>query len=59
MTGLARPQLLTACRVLLQVGAAAQQPDHWATLQQWLSRQAAAPLLVVFENAEDSINLRV
>jgi hypothetical protein len=43
---------------LAQVGEVAQE-HKWAVLQGWLRRQAPTPLLVVFENAEDSVHLEV
>jgi hypothetical protein len=35
------------------------QVQEWSVLQGWLRRQAPAPLLVVFENAEDSVHVEV
>jgi hypothetical protein len=42
----------------VQVGEQTQE-QRWALLQGWLHRQAPAPLLVVFETAEDSVHLQV
>lgn len=42
----------------LQAGEpAVQQP--WGLLQGWLHKQEPVPLLVVFENAEDSVGVQV
>jgi hypothetical protein len=47
----------TGCH-LVQVDAGGQEQE-WGVLQGWLRRQAPAPLLVVFENAEDSVHVEV
>jgi hypothetical protein len=50
--------IMNLYNVWAQVGEVAQE-HKWAVLQGWLRRQAPTPLLVVFENAEDSVHLEV
>jgi hypothetical protein len=51
--------ILKHCTALVQVGMPAVSQQRWSMLQGWMQAQAPAPVLVVFENAEEGVHLEV